>query len=282
MKKLAAVMAVSAAIGLTAGCANMETAPDQQGIRYSGGAIFPEAVQFKNCQGPGKQEFGDAGDNTYEYPAGQRTYKFSADPGSDSPPLTASAPSPGGGQPIELTVSGTVTFTPAFDNCDTLRAFHEKVGIKYQAWTPEGWSQMLGVYIKDVADRAIDNEALKFNWVDLTSNADIKAQWEQAVVKAIPELLKTQAGAEFFRIDNVLLQRPDLPGDIKAQINQTEAARQQANTAEQVKKAAETFPGGVPAYQAYQQSQAVNEAIRSGQVKVIPIPQGSPVMVNAG
>lgn len=280
MKKILGIAAV-AAFALT-GCANMETAPDEQGIRYSGGALFPEAIEFKNCQSPSKQEFGDAGDNIYIYPAGQRAYKFSNDPGSDAPPLTASAPSPGGGQPIELTVSGTITFTPAFDNCDILKAFHEKVGIKYQAWTPEGWQKMLGVYIKDVADRAIDNEALKFNWVDLSSNADAKARWEQAVVTAIPTILKEQAGAEFFRIDNVLLQRPDLPGNVKAEIAATEAARQQANTAEQVKRAAESFPGGIPAYQAYQQQQAINEAIRNGQVKVLPVPQGSSIIVNPG
>lgn len=33
---------------------------------------------------------------------------------------------------------------------------------------------------------------------------------------------------------------------------------------------------------AYQQQQAINEAIKSGKVQVIPIPQGSPVIVSPG
>lgn len=280
------IAAALAATALLTGCGNMETQPDQQGIRYSGGALFPEAITFKNCQGPSKQEFGDAGDNTFIYPAGQRTLKFSADPGSDTGPITVSAPSPGGGQPIELTVSGVVTFTPIFEDCETLRRFHETIGIKYAAWTPEGWARMVSVYLKDPTDRAADNEALKFNWVDLSSNADKKAEWERNVAAAIqgapdrPGLIEQLAGGKFFRIDGVLLQRPDLPGNVKASIADTEAARQQAQTAEQVKQAAATFPGGVPAYQSYQQQQAVNEAIRSGNVKVIPVPQGSPVIVS--
>lgn len=277
---------------LLAGCGSMETAPDEQGIRYSGGAIFPQAVTFKNCQGPGQQHYGDPGDNTYAYPIGQRTLKFSTDQGSDAPPITVSAPSPGGGQPIDLTVSGVITFTPLFDNCDTLRKFHESIGIKYQAWTPDGWAKMLGVYLKDPLDRAADNEALRYDWVALSSNADAKARWEQNVAQALqgtpaqdgqpakPGLTEQLAGGQFFRIDGVLLQRPDLPANVRDAIAQTEAARQQAQTAEQVKQAAQNFPGGIAAYQAYLQQQAVNDAIRSGNVKVIPVPQGSPVIVN--
>ena len=48
------------------------------------------------------------------------------------------------------------------------------------------------------------------------------------------------------------------------------------------KAAAASFPGGLPAYQAYQQQQAVNEAIKSGKVQVLPVPAGSPVIVNQG
>lgn len=261
------------------GCSNLETAPDERGIRYSGGAVFPEAEEFKGCQDPAKQDFGAPGDHTYVYPAGQRTFKFSTDPGSDAPPLSVSAPSPGGGQPIQMTVSGTVNFTPNLSNCDDLRRFHENIGRKYKAWEGSGWTELLSTYVKDPVDRATDNEALKFDWVLLSSNADAKARWEKAVQDTLPKLIEQQSGGNFFSIQNVFLQRPELPDNVKAAIADTEAARQQAQTAEQFKAAAASFPGGPTAYQEFLKQQAINKAIERGEVKVIPIPAGSPVIV---
>lgn len=275
------IIAVGLILAL-AGCSSMETQADEQGIRYEGGIIFAQAPVFKSCQLPSQQTYGDPGDGTYIYPAGQRTLKFSADPGSDSPPITVSAPSPGGGQPIVLTVSGVVTFTPNFNDCGIFQAFHEQIGRKFSAYTPEGWAEMIRTYIKDPTDRAADNAALGFDWVQLSSDAAVKTQWEQAVAAALPGMIRQLAGGDYFTINGVLLQRPDLPADVVAAIQRTEAARQEAKTAEQIQAAAANFPGGIAAYQAFQQQQAINDAIRSGNVKVLPVPQGSPIIVNPG
>lgn len=274
------VLILATGLILVAGCSNLETAPDERGIRYSGGAVFAEAEAFKNCQGPSEQHYGDSGDKTYVYPAGQRTFKFSDDPGSDTGPLEVSAPSPGGGQPISMKVSGTINFTPNMADCDALRAFHENIGRKYKAWEISGWKELLNTYIKDPTDRAVDNEALKFDWVRLTSNAEAKNQWEAQVKATLPDLIKRQSGGDYFTIGNVFLQKPILPDGVNKAIADTEAARQQAQTAEQFKTAAASFPGGPTAYQEFLKQQAINKAIESGQVKVIPIPVGSPIQVN--
>lgn len=279
------LLAIVVVLGLSA-CGSMTVAPDEQGIRYSGGAVFPQAEEFKECQRSGSQAYGAPGDKTeYVYPSGQRTLKFSNDPGSDAPPLTVSAPAPGGGQPITMSVSGLVTFTTNFGDCETFKRFHETIGRKYAAYTPEGWARMIGVYVKDPTDRAADNAALAANWVELTSNADAKARWERGVadelvgVNGQPGLVERLAGGPFFTINTVLLQRPELPGEVQAAIAQSEAERQRAVTAEQFKAAAESFPGGAPAYQEFQRQLAINKAIETGQVKIIPVPQGSPVIV---
>lgn len=290
MKKLWVALAV-ALLALLAGCSSMETQADEQGLRYDGGWIFAEAPEFRECQGTSQQTYGsDPGDGTYIYPAGQRTFTFKSDPtnpavaapGADSPSLTVSAPSPGGGQPMTMAVSGVVTFTPNFSDCEAFRRFHEQIGRKVDAWTPDGWRTLIGTYIGTPTDRTVDNAALGFDWVGLTSDEGAKIAWEQAVAAQLPDTVKALAGGDYFRIDSVLLQRPDLPADVTAAIQRTEAARQEAQTAEQVKKAAESFPGGVAAYQAFQQQQAINDAIRGGQVKVLPIPQGSPIIVQPG
>ncbi len=181
-----------------------------------------------------------------------------------------------------LTVSGIITFTPNFADCDAFRKFHESIGNKSQAYTPEGWRAMLMTYIHSSVDRTADNAALGFDWVQLSSDAAVKTQWEQAVAQALPAMIKQLAGGEYFTVNGVLLQRPDLPPDVVAAIQRTEAARQEAQTADQVRRAAESFPGGIAGYQAFQAQQAINDAIRSGNVKVLPVPQGSPIIVNPG
>lgn len=58
-----------------------------------------------------------------------------------------------------------------------------------------------------------------------------------------------------------------------------EAASLAAQAAEVDKQAAAQFPGGVAGYQAYRQQQAINEAIKSGKVQILPVPQGTSVIV---
>lgn len=273
---------IAAVASAAVSCGSITTAADEQAIRYEGGLIFPQDPTFKGCQGSSLQEFGDPGDTGYNYPSGQRTFKFSHDPGSDSPPLTVSSPGPGGTQPVEMEVSGTVTFTPNFQNCDGLKAFHESIGIKYAAWTPEGWTKMMLTYIKDPTDKAADTAALGYNWVALTGSVDSKNAWEAAALVAIPDLVKKQAKGNFFTIYNVFLHKPELPRSVKNAINDVETARLQGQASDQVAEAAQRFPGGPAAYQEFLRQQSVNKAIENGSVKVIPIPQGSPVIVQGG
>lgn len=287
-KNLVRGLAAGIAVLGLAGCSSMVTEADEVGTRYEGGVLFAQAPDFIECQARSQQNYGGPGDSTYIYPAGQRTFKFSKDPGSDAPPITVSAPSPGGGQPITMDVSGTVTFTPNFDNCDVLRKFHEEIGRKYQAWTPDGWNKLIGVYVKDPVDQAADIEALRSSWVGLTSNADEKGKWEQNVAKAVqgtpetPGLIEKLAGGKYFTINSVFLQRPELPPGVKAAIDDTESERQRAVTADQFAAAAARFPGGPAAYQEFQRQLAINKAIETGQVKIIPVPDGVTVNIPAG
>ena len=279
MKRLA-LMFAAATLAL-AGCSAADTAPDEVAVRYEGGTF--DAQTFKRCHGPSVLEYGSPGDRVFTYPVGQRTFKFSLDPGSDSPPLTVTAKGS-----VELVVSGLITFESNFADCATLRQFHEKIGRKYEAWTPEGWARMLGVYIKDPTDRAIDNAGLGFEWPQLYGNQESKAAWEAAAITAIqgtpesPGLVEQLAGGEFFTIKSIILQKPEVPQALKDALADAERAKIAAEAAETDKLAAANFPGGITAYLAYKQQEAVNKAIAEGKVEVVPIPQGSPVIVAPG
>jgi hypothetical protein len=87
---------------------------------------------------------------------------------------------------------------------------------------------------------------------------------------------------DLFKVNAVLLQKPGVAPKIADGLSEQQAAKLRASAVDIDKQAAANFPGGIEAYQAYQQQQAVNEAIKSGKVQVLPVPQGSPVIVSPG
>jgi hypothetical protein len=287
MKRALTVLAGATLTALAAaGCSTVNTAPDQIALHYSGGSFSSQT--FKECISPGTRNVNGPGEHYFYYPTGQRTFKFSDDAGSDSKPLTASTK-----DQQELVVKGTITFT-LNTSCDKftdstgrewpggkLQKFNDTIGRKYSAYATEGnvepgdgWDQMLGVYIKDIADRAIDNEALKYGWESLYNDVSSKAKWEQDVIGAIPALVKAQAGEDFFTINNVVLQKPDISSALKEQLAAKQAAVLRGQAAQVDQKTAESWPGGIAAYLAYQQQLAINKAITDGKVQILPVPQG--------
>lgn len=290
-----AALAVLALAGLTA-CSSVNTDSGQAALHYNGGEY--SSKKFDACVPPSTRRNNQGWSELFfYYPQGRRDFTFSADSGADSGPLTASTK-----DQQELTVRGTISFT-LNTSCATFtdaagkewkggkfQKFHETIGSKnwggHRAYSTDedaehgaGWDDLIGVYIKNVADRAIDNEALKYTWAELYNNSAKKAQWEKDVVGAIPDLVKRQAGEDFFTINSIVLQKPDISEVLKVQLAEKQAAILRGDAAEQDKLTAKNWPGGINAYNEYQRQRSVNKAIEGGQVKVIPIPQGSSIIV---
>lgn len=277
------------------GCSIANTNGAEAALHYEDGWLA-EGKAFEFCVPPNTYETGGVHDRNLYYPAGQRDFTFKKE-GGDSAPLTSTSK-----DAQDLTVEGTVKFTLNVDCREfkdptgkvwpggKLQYFHELIGLKYSAFnetggepTNAGWAQMLSNYLGAAIDRSADNEALKYNLLDLYSNAETKAAWERDVLKQLPKTLNTLTqGVDLFQINTVLLQKPGVAPKIADGLTEQQAARLRADAVEIDKQAAENFPGGITAYQAYQQQQAINEAIKSGKVQVLPVPQGSPVIVSPG
>lgn len=290
-----APLALLVALGAAACGTVAIPAPDQKALVFDGGVVVSAAQKFKKCLDPATRERQGSGDKVFYYPAGLRSYKFSSDEGSDAGPLTASTR-----DSIDLVVKGTVSFTLNPD-CSKytdaagkewpggkLQKFHDTIGRKFGAFTEEentepsdGWDRMIGTYIKDVVDRAVDNEAIKYGWAELYGDTSKKAQWERDVISAIPALVKAQAGEDFFTVNNITLQKPDLPEGLKNQLRQTQEAVERGKTSAVDRETAAKWPGGPAAYAAYQRQLAINKAIAEGKVKIIPVPEGVSVNIDA-
>lgn len=284
------------ALGLVAAaCSTVSTSASEVALQYEGGPF--DSSSYFACFGGGTKAHNDAEDVHYYYPTGQRDFSFGDGEGLDSAALTSTT-----SNAQEIKVTGTVKFTMRL-SCDeftdpsgkkwpggTAQYFHELYGSKDRAYNEEGgqgygdgWSKMLRQYMGFAVDRVVDDNALAFTLDELNVDRGKKVQWEDTVQEALPDVLKAMTGGvEVFRINEVLLQRPGVNAKIADALSEKQAAVIRAEAVEIDKTAAVGFPGGIAGYQAYQQQQAVNEAIKSGKVRVIPIPAGSPVIIGEG
>jgi hypothetical protein len=275
-----AITAAFAAVGL-AGCSSMSTNPDEVGLVYNAGPL--SNTQFDVCVQPGNKEWDGPSDKHIAYPAGQRTYRFDADKGADRGAFGINTK-----DPIELQVSGVVAFELNTD-CEVLQQFHEKIGNKYtpavdDSKTTGEWRDFLNDYLGVALKRALTDATQNTGWAPLYTDTKAKAQWEQSVLTDLPRYVKQAMGGDYLIIRSVTIQKPDLPDDLANAIRQTQVAVQEnkaqteknakINTElESIRELVKVL--GPDGYNTY-------KAIEAGKITVMPIPQGSGVVLNGG
>jgi hypothetical protein len=286
--------AIAVAIAVLAlalvGCTSVNTQPDEVALHYSGGGF--SSTDFKNCVGPGTKNYDGPGDHHYTYPFGQRTATFgdNAEFGKVSV-VTSDA--------VTMDVSGVVTFALNTD-CDTLREFHERIGIKYEAWTDDGWDRMLQVYIGQPLNQALDQASKNYTTKALYVSSDqVKNQWEQSVSTYFQQALQQLAGGDYFCQPNfdgqgecgspvLTLQKPEPPQDIidaftarlqAVEQNAAAQAQQQVLTTEAQSLRKALVEAGLQPTAANLAAYTNWLAVKDGDIPLYVLPQGSNVTV---
>ena len=208
-------------------CSSVSTEPDEVALHYKDGAF--SSKKFANCVGASERNVDGPGDAHYIYPKGQRTFSFTGKEGSESDPIAVTT----GSQ--EVDIAGFVTFTLNTD-CDTLKDFHEKVGMKYKAYRDGGgWDDFLNDYIYvplnatlNEAAAAIDTpkgQTVDQNWYLLYTDADAQHQFEQYVKENLPDEIEATLGEDFITVNAVSIAKPDISEDLKTSLSAKEQAR---------------------------------------------------------
>lgn len=213
----------------------ISTAPDQVALHYKDGPF--SSRKFADCINPSQRVWNGPGDRHFAYPSSQTNFVFGRDgDGGDITFVTKDG--------IEMTVTGVANFLLNTD-CDALHKFHDLIGNRYAAYMADGersdgWRRMLSVYIARPLDTAIDRAGQKYTYADLYTDPNVKAQWENDVVAALPDLVNRQTDGDvaFFENFAITLQKPEPPQAIKdALVAQQEAvARARAAEAEAAAK----------------------------------------------
>jgi len=170
-----------------------DTQANRVGLQYGGGVV--EDKKFKNVIAAGTTNtLIGPGDTVYTYPIDQRSYIIGgegADTSSEDEVTVVSKDN------VRLGVRVQVYFT-LNQKQETLRQFHERIGLKTQAYEDEGWSLMLKDYFRPQIDRALAAVGTQYNWVELYNNEAKKVEFQSKAATAFTRLLPDAVGGDYF------------------------------------------------------------------------------------
>jgi SPFH domain / Band 7 family len=257
------------------------------GLHYGGGWI--EDKKFKGIikAGTTRQLIGP-GDTVYTYPVDQRSYIIGGAGADTSPEDEVTVVSKDN---VRLGVRVQVYFTLNQDE-SKLRSFHERVGLKTEAYEDSGWETMLQGYFRPQIDRALAAVATQYNWAELYNNEAKKTQLQAGAAKEFTRLLsdavgdffcgpaydgKNACGSLSFTIQKPTpLDKGIIDGvEAKQRAELARQAQEQKNQQVQVELRSVRSQVQLLGPQGY----LLKSAIESGKIQFMVIPQGSNVSV---
>lgn len=185
MKRI--VLMVAALALLATGCGIESSEVNEIGLVYSGGVV--EDKEFEKILEPGSTSNPvGLGSTVYKYPIDQRTWIS----GQDAPVVTVVV----GGQEFKVPYEMYFTLN---QSPKVLREFHESLGVKTEAWTAQGWTDMLEQYFGRQLDRAMDTVAQGFDDPKSFYLSDAtRLEFQQQVPRKFREQLEQVIGGNYF------------------------------------------------------------------------------------
>lgn len=185
MKKVLPVILALAV--LASGCSLASSAINETCLVYTGGITEDKVFDGVLPAGSTNNQI-DLGGEAYCYPNDQRSWVSD----QDAPQVTVVS-----SDEVRLVVPYQLYFK-VNTKPDVLREFHEDIGVKTKAWTPEGWTSMLNTYFAPQVDRAMDEAALRFDWRALRSSEETRMEFQNAVVVSLKRKINEVIGDNYF------------------------------------------------------------------------------------
>ena len=259
-----------------------KTPRDQVGLSYGGGPI--EGAHFQKVVSAGHGLFFNGiADKLYEYPVTQRNYIISKNEkegdvgGSDF----VRAPSK---DRIPVDYQVAVYFKL---NTDKVQEFHEQIGLKYKAWTEEGWDKMLRDSFRQQIEFALQRESRRYGVADIYANADVLKAIQSDVGTVLKDNVSHILGDDYFCGPTFkgggdcpdftfILKHVDIPDDVRKAFEDNRTSEievlTKANEVKQREQEAEAIRKLTAALR--DPNYVMLRAVESGKVTFWVLPQG--------
>lgn len=176
-------------------CGLRSSAINERCVVYSGGLV--EDKNFEGFLEPGATAKSvGMGSKTYCYRNDQRSYIGQPEGGDAGPVEVVSATGPDG-PGIRMSVDYQLYFKLNLDD-DVFRRFHENLGVKTDAWTEDGWKQLLREYFEPQIDRAMEAAALKHDWRRLYADEGGRSAFNADVVDILKQNISDVIRGDYF------------------------------------------------------------------------------------
>ena len=270
-----------------------KTPRDRVGISYGGGPF--EGVHFQRVVQPGSNLFFNGFfDNLYLYPSDQVNYIVPQQPvGLPTTTTTQAGQQQGqGGQQGQGTQPAPdAVVAPTRDrvqvsyqvavyfklNTDQLRAFHEQLGLRYKAYTTDGWNSLIRDTFRQQIENALQEETRKVDVADLFGNADLLVQLQDSVQTKLTQRLEDALGQQFFCAPTFrpagdcgdptfVIKRVDIPTSVTKAFEDVRTSEIQIQTKENEVRQREAEARAIAALGLSGQEYDILKAIESGKI----------------
>ena len=192
MRKITLLAVVMGVLLAASGCGLASSATNELCLVYSGG-LAEDAKYVKQLKPGSNQNSVGFGSETYCYKIDQRSYIATDAEGKGDTGAVEAVSS----DTTRMGVEYQLYFTLNQDE-DVLQEFHENLGVKTEAWTEEGWKDLLRDYVEPQIERAIESAALAYPWRGLYSSEETRREFQSAVVETVQRNLREVIGNDYF------------------------------------------------------------------------------------
>ncbi|MGH9227205.1 MAG: SPFH domain-containing protein [Acidimicrobiales bacterium] len=249
-----------------------KTPRDRVAISYGGGPF--EGVHFQRIVQPGSNLFFNGFfDSLYLYPSDQVNYIVSQQPDEDAQPGRDAVAAPTRDR-VQVTYQVAVYFKL---NTDELRDFHEELGLRYRAYTTDGWNRLLQDTFRQQIENALQEETRRVGVADLVGDADLLVELQGNVQAKLTQRLQDALGNQFFCAPTFrpggdcgdptfVIKRVDIPSSVAQAFEDVRTSEIQIQTKENEVRQREAEAEAIEALGLTGQEYDLLKAIESGRI----------------
>jgi regulator of protease activity HflC (stomatin/prohibitin superfamily) len=255
-----------------------KTPKDRVGISYGGGPI--EGSHFQRIVEPGHALFFNGFfDPLYLYPADQQNYIVSKVEGEGSDDAADSIVAPTRDR-VQVEYQIAVYFKL---NTDLLRAFHEQLGLRYDAYTDAGWDRLIRDTFRPQIENALQQETRRYDVADIFSNEELLRSLENDVQRTLGDRLEAALGDQYFcgptfapdgecSEITFIIKKVDIPDSVRAAFEANRNAQIEVETRQQEALGIEALNDALAVAG---QNYVLLKAIESGEIRFWVLPSDS-------